>query len=550
MATRKRKRNKTRVLIACTVILSLMVAAMGAYFFYMQKKLNMTSPYYLANDVRDVPILDENFNDASICRGTLVDIKNRTEEIEDIEYRIFEMDNRTFYVLEEYLETNRDDCVREESLYALRNSVLTKEYDSYLISGWAEKNSLHQVSGYHELMENGEVDYYELDSLGYMKGEYLSKEYYETAYDSSTYSYIDYGAGGSPLSVDYYPREVSVLDGNVMPNIVKALYINAEAISDVDSYLDIARESGGINAFVVDIKDCYIDTQLAYDSPTALSYAPSISNIPNSYDTYKECVSKIKEAGYYLIGRITAFKDDAFAIDNPGEALMYNGSLYSYGSVKWPSIFSRKMWEYNVALASEAVTEMGFDEIQFDYVRLPEDVEGVDLRNDLAETRVRAVTEFLRYASEQLHRLNAYVSADVFGEISGNDKDSLSCFVSYYGQFWPAISNTVDAISSMPYPDHFSDYSYGISEPWANPGELMEAWGKATKFAQDVTYDAAKCRTWIMAQSSDAYDVYYGPDFITAQIDGLKKADVFDGYMTWSASSNINRYWLYLECFN
>ena len=160
------------------------------------------------------------------------------------------------------------------------------------------------------------------------------------------------------------------------------------------------------------------------------------------------------------------------------------------------------------------------------------------------------MTNFLRYAVECLHAKGIYVSADVFGETSGDDSSSFSSFVSYYGQFWPAISNAVDAISSMPYPDHFASYAYGIPEPWNEPGELMYEWGRATYYAQENTYDKAKCRTWIMAQDSDPYEVYYDPSFIEAQINGLKEAGVYDGYMTWNAASSINRYYSYAEVLN
>ena len=99
----------------------------------------------------------------------------------------------------------------------------------------------------------------------------------------------------------------------------------------------------------------------------------------------------------------------------------------------------------------------------------------------------------------------------------------------------------------MPYPDHFAYYAYGIYEPWNAPGELMYSWGRATYYAQEKTYDKAKCRTWIMAQDSDPYEVYYGPDYLKAQIDGLKDAGVFDGYMTWNAASSMYKYRSYIE---
>ncbi len=546
MGRKKKKKNRTKALIF--VLLGLILLALGALGFLVYQNIqdNKTDPYYLASENPQIVLRDKEGNEHSFVRGTPVDIKKKRENIDDIEYCRFVIDDVSYYVLESDLVTERKDCVRETTLYALRDHVLTREYNDYHIAGWVTKGSALSVSGYHELSEDGTVDYYLVNDTGYIDSGHAALAYYETGLDASIYEDLFYGEGGSPLAVDYYHKE-SFVPKKQMPEKVNALYINAEAISDADSYIDAAGQTSGINAFVVDIKDCYIDTQLAYESPVGKEYAPSTYNIPNSFETYQQNLKKLKDAGYYLIGRITAFKDDSFALDNPDEALLYDGRLYNYGSVKWPSIYSRKMWEYNVALAMEAVSEMGFDEIQFDYVRLPEDVEDVDLRNTYDETRAQAVTGFLRYAAEYLHSQGIYVSADVFGETSGDDDGKFSCFVSYYGQFWPAISNAVDAVSSMPYPDHFASYAYGIPAPWSDPGELMYSWGRATYYAQENTYDPAKCRTWIMAQNSDPYDVYYGPDFIAAQIDGLRRAGVDDGYLTWNASSNLNKYYSYAE---
>ena len=542
---KKKKTNK--LLTVLIVVLVLVLIAIGVVAYLLIKEGNETSPYYLASTTNTVTLMGKDDTSINLPRGSEVNIKNKTVEIEGIEYRQFVYGDNTYYVLDSDLEENRQDCVKEKTLYTLRSHVLTKEYDSYLINGYVFKNEEVEINGYHELLNDGNVDYYYVNNCGYIPSIYLASEFYETGSDSSIYSDVFYKSGGDPTKVEYYKKDNVSFENNVMPDKVKALYINAEAISLADRYIDIADSTSGINAFVVDIKDCYIDTQLAYDSIATNKYAPSTSNIPNSYETYKENVKKLKDAGYYLIGRITAFKDDAFAYDNQDEALLYNGRLYEYGSVKWPSIYSRKMWEYNVALALEAINDFGFNEIQFDYCRLPEDVEDVDLRNTYNESRIEAVTNFLRYASEQLHNAGAYISADVFGEISGYDASSFTAWPTSYGQFWPAISNAVDAISSMPYPDHFSAYAYDIAEPWIDVYDLMYSWGRATYYAQENTYDKAKCRTWIMAQSSDPYDVEYTPDFIEDQIQGLKDAGVFDGYLTWNAGSSISRYSSYID---
>lgn len=540
------KKRKTVLVVVLVTLISLLIAS-GVFLVYTIKQGNTTSPYYLASENNTLTINGEEGNSIVLPRGTLVNIKNKTEKIDDIEYRIFEYENNTYYILQDSLVEDRRDAVLEKNLYALRSYTLTKDYDSYEISGRVNKEELVDITGYHELLDDGSIDYYYVNNEGCIPSKYLNSEYYETGLDGEVYKDVFFGVGGDPTLVEYYEKQEVSFENNKMPDIVKALYINAEAICNADRYIEIANQTSGINAFVVDIKDCYVDTQLAYNSPVAQKYAPSTSNIPNSYDEYKENIKKLKDAGYYLIGRITAFKNDAFAIDNPSEALEYNGKLYEYGFVKWPSIYSRKMWEYDVALALEAINDMGFNEIQFDYCRLPEDVEDVDLKNIYGESRIEAITNFLRYASEQIHNAGAYISVDVFGETSGYDPDSFTAWPTSYGQFWPAISNVVDAISSMPYPDHFSSYAYGIEKPWVDVYDLMYSWGKATYHAQENTYCPAKCRTWIMAQNSDRYDVTYTRDFIKDQIEGLKDAGVFEGYLTWNAASSMSKYEDYIE---
>ena len=541
MAKRKRKVSVLRLIIILLIVLLLII---GGFFIYNYiKDLLAVEDKYLANDEPTVLIRNEDDEYVEFTRGTKLQVKVKPTVIDEVEYHQFKYEDKKYYVLEDNLVTDYRDCVLEKNRYVLKNSILSDEIDSYIIKGYVKKSDLVEITGYHELLSDGSVDYYFVNNTGYIESSKLAKEYYDTSLDSSIYTDVDYGSGGDPTLIDYYHKEELSFSNNKMPEVVQGLYINAEAVCIVDRYIELA-ENSNINAFVVDIKDCYVDTQLAYDSKVMKEYAPSTDNIPNTFEEYKEAIKKIKDAGYYVIGRITAFKDDAFARDNIEESLVYeDGEFYHYNLVDWPSIYSRKMWEYNVALASEAVKEMGFNEIQFDYCRSPERIDDDVLkRNKYNETPSQAITNFLRYATEQLHKLGVYVSADVFGEISGWNDYEYSGFVSGYGQFWPAISNAVDAISSMPYPDHFSNYAYDVYEPWSNPYDIIYAWGKATKFSQEKTYDPAKCRTWIMVQDSEPYDVEYDEYMILDQIEALKDADVYDGFLTWNAASSL---WFY-----
>ena len=99
-----------------------------------------------------------------------------------------------------------------------------------------------------------------------------------------------------------------------MPDEVKALYLNVESVTDAASYVAIA-DNCGINAFVVDIMD---GGAIGYASPVMQSFSPSAYD--GAYLTaeeYRQGIATLKEAGYYVIGRITTFNDPNLAVDHP-----------------------------------------------------------------------------------------------------------------------------------------------------------------------------------------------------------------------------------------
>ena len=195
-------------------------------------------------------------------------------------------------------------------------------------------------------------------------------------------------------------------------------------------------------------------------------------------------------------------------------------------------------------MAKEAVTDIGFNEIQFDYVRFPDRTITIekngwmDFRNTYHEEKAQAVQRFLMYATDELHKLNVYVSADVFGE-------SAHTYVTAYGQYFPAISNVVDVISAMPYPDHFGTYEYGFKVPvWTVPYDIMNYWGKnyVMKRQSEIPTPAIT-RTWIQAYDSiKKPKVTYGSNEVMKEIQGLYDAGLTGGYMTWNSGSNLNKY--------
>jgi hypothetical protein len=269
----------------------------------------------------------------------------------------------------------------------------------------------------------------------------------------------------------------------------------------------------------------------------------------NSLEKYQAAVKKIKDAGYYIIGRITAFNDANLAKDHP-ELVIANkssGKPQKIVGMYWPSVYQRDVWKYKVDLAVEAVNPMGFHEIQFDYVRFPdktgsyEKAGTIDFHNTYGESKAQAIQRFLMYATDILHEQGVYVSADVYGE-------SAYTYVTAYGQYWPAISNVVDVISGMPYPDHFAGTD--TWKPWEHPYDTLNQWGKHVMNRQSETATPAAVRTWIQAYNAikEPHNTY-GPNEIAAQIKGLRDAGCTGGYMTWSSSSSLDKYRSIMSAF-
>lgn len=564
----RRKKNKKRKLKKWFKILLffLFVLLLGlvVIFFIMgdSKFIRIYKDYdvYLASDTSVVHSLvkdeeDKYVDGEDLIRGTLVKTKNKTIVNEEVKYKEIFLNDKIYYVNTDNVVSSLKKTVLEKKMYVKIPSTAVNALDDIKIVFSTSKGDELEVLDFDSLDEKGNVNRYKIkykDKEGYVDGKYLvttledakakyNKEMYDKIYSKVSNNY----GGGDASNLDLYPHDKVSFEKNVMPKSVYSLYLNcgSEVINNIDTYIDFAK-STKINAFVVDIKD---NESPAYPADTFKELSPTnYAKAINSYDSYKNAIDKIKAAGFYVIGRITTFKDTSYINDNPDAAILNTntGKPYYHNGSYWPSAYNRDVWYYTVKLAKESVVKFGFNEINFDYVRFPDRMQSVaniiDLKNTYNEDKIVAIERFVRYASDELHRLNVYVSIDVFGESSNGS------YTTAYGQYWPAISNEADVISGMPYPDHFANYSYGINKPWNNPYRLLNAWGQAVMERQKETMSPAKVRTWIQAYDVlgyvDSNGINYNSDEVKAEIKGLFDAGIKDGYITWLANSNIWKY--------
>lgn len=498
-----------------------------------------------------VPYYDEDLSQTgTVARGMQITYStDRSVERDGVRYYLTYFSTLDCgYVSEENLTQDPSAVIAEKVVYVRTPQNLRLDKNTLELGTLVEKGTELQVLSY-EGTTDGVVDLYQVSyqgQTGYISGQYVStvQEEANDVYDRFGVYAIHAGrgdkwGGGDAESLDYFPRTKASFADNKMPNPCYAIYLTCDPaiLKDIDKYIEYAKTTK-INAFVVNIMD---GTSIGYNSPVYEEYSPTAYQYANNtVEEYQAVIQKIKDAGFYAIGRLTTFNDSFFCQDHPEYAIA-DGSgdpLYVAASY-WPSAFCRYVWEYKVALAIDAVQTMGFDEIQFDYVRFPDNTDqyeasgDIDFRNEYGETKAQAIQRFLMYATDILHEYGVYVGADVFGETSRN-------YVTAYGQYWPAISNVVDVISGMPYPDHFA--RNGTYRPWEHPYETLLDWAESAAKRQAETPTPAVDRTWIQAYNAiqPPYNEY-GVQEIGDQIRALREEGLTGGFMAWNASCSLTK---------
>lgn len=294
-----------------------------------------------------------------------------------------------------------------------------------------------------------------------------------------------------------------------------------------------------INGLVINVKDD--NGFITYNSNIDIVKDMNVNTAIQIKDI-NNMLKILKEYEVYTIGRIVTFKDKNFAMTHPEHAIqLKTGGTWldpNSGKIPWVNPFDKYVWDYNISIAKEAAL-LGFDEIQFDYVRFPD---GAKKYNPITEFPGRegrdkdeAIKDFLKYAREELKPYNVNVGADVFGLITRTWDD----YPEDIGQNWLLIGEYVDNICPMIYPSHYSKGWYNLDNPNDNPylvvkGAMQEAQEKNSAMANPPVI-----RSWI--QDFDWAGKEYGPKEVRDQIIAAKELGLNE-YMIWNPSNNYNPY--------
>lgn len=343
---------------------------------------------------------------------------------------------------------------------------------------------------------------------------------------------VDMDASGpmihtQPLEVEDFPNARFP-----RPQHVRGLYMNAWASGSnkrMTEMLDVARKTE-INSLVIDIKDAtgYISHETTV--PLALEIGADqerrIRDLPALLD-------RLEAEGIYPIARIVVVKDPILSAGRPEFAVQdtAGGLWVDRKETIWMNPYSRGLWEYNVALARE-VAEMGFPEIQWDYIRFPDapqsDMNRAVFEGSESMERVDAIRGFLAYAREELSDLPVRTTADVFGVTTSFSRDV------GIGQLWETFIDVVDVALPMVYPSHYWEDSFGYDKPNAYPYEIVLAALRDALRRSARVDGAGMTRPWLQ-DFSLGQPIYGGPE-VRAQIQATYDSGIQE-WILWNAST-------------
>jgi hypothetical protein len=337
------------------------------------------------------------------------------------------------------------------------------------------------------------------------------------------------GYGDQVVAVDE-SRAVSAQLGQEM---IKAVYANIGVLGDPERWhrlIEIA-DTTEINAIVIDVKQdtIYYDTQVPFFREIDGMVVPVFDP--------KTLLAELDEHGIYSIARMVVFKDPLVAEARPDLAVKdeVTGDLWrDMNGAAWVNAFNEELWQANADLGAELAT-LGFDEVQYDYIRFPSDgdLRTSDFGRDYSEANRRAaIAGAVALGAERVHAAGANFAVDLFPIVAlmGDDQG--------IGQTVQDLAPLVDYVCLMIYPSHFETGNIPVDGPPNDfPSETVTYTLQQTE--ELIPGSMSKMRPWLQdfTYPLEGYSAY-GPDEVKAQIDAAEAMGV-SGWMLWNAAGEF-----------
>lgn len=296
-------------------------------------------------------------------------------------------------------------------------------------------------------------------------------------------------------------------------------------------------EETELNAVIIDIKDFSGTISFKTDNPLF----KDIGQRCVAKDM-KEFIDDIHKKGIYAIGRITVFQDPVFTKKRPDLAVKRkNGSVWKdRKGLSFVDAGAREFWDYIIALSQETY-DLGFDELNYDYIRFPSDGNMKDIYYTFSDEAIKAdpengkakvIRDFFSYLNEKMKDTGAVLSADLFG-MAATNKDDMNI-----GQLLEYAEPYFDYLSPMVYPSHYPAGFIGIKDVNAHPYDIVKySMDKASDRLTAASSTPDKLRPWLQ---DFKYPVVYTAAMVRAQKQAVYDAGL-DSWMLWSPSNKYTR---------
>lgn len=320
------------------------------------------------------------------------------------------------------------------------------------------------------------------------------------------------------------------------PDTVRGLYVNRWAAIGERMWdlIDVAKRTE-VNALVIDVKD---DRGfLLYHSTVPLAREIGADTTrPMSYRRLRAVLDTMRKYGVYPIARIVVAKDPLLASAHPEWAIKRKSDLQPWldkNQRPWIDPTHAEAWKYAADLAAEAVN-LGFSEVQFDYVRFP-DEDRLNREAVFPAMSGRARAEVIR---DQLALLRSFVrplkvpmTIDVFG-LTATDTTDMGI-----GQKWELFVDQADVVLPMDYPSHFAPGSYRLANPNAHPFATVDHALKDAKRRSSGITNAARIVPWY--QDFTLGPPRYSAEHVLAQM-RAGAANGITSWMLWNPRSHYS----------
>lgn len=333
---------------------------------------------------------------------------------------------------------------------------------------------------------------------------------------------VGYGRVEAPL-----PAHGEPLTLPLAPLHVKGLYLSTFGIGSSklrEAALDVI-ERNHLNTLVIDFKGDR--GMLPFKSTLPASFGLAEQPVVTVHDM-PALIAELKQRHIYLIARIVSFKDDRLIEAHPDYAIKTAAGepFRDREDLRWADAFHTEVWDYNGALA-EAAAKLGFDEVQFDYVRFPDANTSLVVSKENNEAnRVAAISGFLQAMHKRLEPYNVFMSADIFGYVCWNTNDT------GIGQQLDEIYKHVDYMAPMLYPSGFTWGIPGTRDPVADPYTIVRR--SLDRCRERTGVSGLHFRPWLQAFKDYAFDRrVFGDTEIRDQIRAADDAGA-SGWMLWN----------------